>query len=116
MRMIRYFVKSFTEMSEMRSVMPKNIGPLISYTRTLLGSSRRCVTSESLSQKYVQPFTSVSSETIFINSTTVMSMPTAMAVTRSNTMVSVNVSSSVATAPRDAVAQRWAKLRQPDML
>ena len=29
MRMIRYFVKSFTEMSEMRSVMPKNIGPLI---------------------------------------------------------------------------------------
>ena len=50
MRMIRYFVNSFTEMSVMRSVMPKNIGPLISYTRTLLGSSRKCVTSESASQ------------------------------------------------------------------
>ena len=50
MRMIRYFVNSFTEMSEMRSDMPKNMGPLISYTRTLAGSSRRCVTSESSSQ------------------------------------------------------------------
>ena len=50
MRMIRYFVNSFTEMSVMRSVMPKNMGPLISYTRTLLGSSRKCVTSESASQ------------------------------------------------------------------
>ena len=50
MRMIRYFVNSLTEMSEMRSVMPKNIGPLISYTRTLSGSSRRCVTSLSSSQ------------------------------------------------------------------
>ena len=50
MRMIRYFVKDFTDMSDMRSVMPKNMGPLISYTRTLSGSSRRCVTSESSSQ------------------------------------------------------------------
>ena len=28
----------------------------------------------------------------------------------------LNVSSNVATAPCEAVAQRWAKLRQPDML
>ena len=51
-----------------------------------------------------------------MNSTTVMSIPTAMAVTRSNTMVSVNVSKSVATAPFDAVWHRCAKLRQPLML
>ena len=44
------FVNDFTEMSVMRSVMPKNMGPLISYTRTLFGSSRRWVTSESSSQ------------------------------------------------------------------
>ena len=51
-----------------------------------------------------------------MNSTTVMSMPTAMAVTRSNTMVSMNVSKSVAIAPFEAVWHKCAKLRQPLML
>ena len=43
-------------------------------------------------------------------------MPMPIAVTRSNAMVRVNVSKRVATAPFDAVLQRCAKLRQPDML
>ena len=51
-----------------------------------------------------------------MNSTMVMSMPAAMAITRSKTMVSTKVSSSVATAPFDAVWHRCAKLRQPHML
>ena len=51
-----------------------------------------------------------------MNRTTVISMPTPMATTRSNTTVSAKVSSSVATAPREAVLHRCTKLRQPDML
>ncbi len=50
-----------------------------------------------------------------MNSTTVMSIPTPMATTKSKTMVSAKVSSSVATAPFDAVWHRCTKLRQPDM-
>ena len=60
--------------------------------------------------------TSVSSLTILSTSTTVMPMPTPMAITRSKMTVSAKVMSIVATAPREAVLHTCAKLRQPDML
>ena len=43
-------------------------------------------------------------------------MPTPMATTRSNTMVSAKVSTGVATAPSTSCGTECAKLRQPDML
>ena len=51
----------------------------------------------------------------FRNSTTLMVMPTAIATTRSNAMVSANVSTSTVTALFDAVLHRCTKFRQPHM-
>ena len=94
-RSIRQFVPSLGAICSILSAAPKNIGPLISYTRVFLGTVRREILSGSLSSSmYFQPCICVTSLIRFINRSAAAIIPTSMATTRSNTTVSTRVATS----------------------